>query len=387
MTLLPFFKMMAEKQATDLFLTAGAPIRVKIQGETVPVNNQVLNSEHVKQLAYQLMSPEKIRDFEADLEMNLGYPVEGVGNFRVNIFRQRGQVAMVIRYIRAVAATIDDLKLPPVLKDLIMEKRGLIFVAGATGSGKSSTVTAMLEHRNASHSGHILTVEDPIEYIYPHRKSIVSQREVGIDTLTYADALKNAMREAPDVLMIGEIRDRMTMTQALMYAQAGHLCVSTLHANNSYHMLNRVINLFPHEARESLLMDLSVALKAVISQRLVKSKTGRLIPAVEVMLNSNRIAELIKDGEIDQIKDAMENSLSSGSQTFERALYKLYRDDVITYDEAIANADSATNFAWLVNNGQSLEEQEKAKREKQQDESNTSGYQEPDVSFDIDLHE
>lgn len=395
MNLLPFFKMMAERHASDLFVTAGAPVQVKMQGVLYPVNKQVLGPDHVKQLAYELMDAEKIRTFEAELEMNFAHYVEGTGNFRVNIFKQRGSVGIVVRYVKAVAPTIDELRLPEVLKQLIMEKRGMIFVVGSTGSGKTSTVTAMLEHRNTTAPGHILTIEDPVEYLYPHRKCIVNQREVGIDTHSFSDALKNAMREAPDVMMIGEIRDKMTMTHALTYAQAGHLIVSTLHANNSYHSMNRIINFFPHEARESLLMDLSVALKAVISQRLVKNKQGKLIPAVEVMVNSARVAELIKVGQIDQLKDAMENSLYQGSQTFEQALYKLFRDGEITYEEALANADSATNLAWLVNNAQSQEEIEAEKLRRRASDRPASAAPAPaasketggdDVSFDIDLH-
>ncbi|WP_184197511.1 PilT/PilU family type 4a pilus ATPase [Chitinimonas taiwanensis] len=383
MNLLPFFKMMAERQASDLFLTVGSPIQVKIQGVLYPVNKQVLDAQQVKALAYELMSEDQRHTFEAEWEMNFGYLLEGVGNFRVNIFRQRGTTGMVVRYIKAISPSIDDLRLPEALKSLIMEKRGLIFVVGSTGSGKTSTITAMLEHRNHTSPGHILTIEDPIEYIYPHRKSIVNQREVGIDTHSFSDALKNAMREAPDVLMIGEIRDKMTMQHALTYAQAGHLIVSTLHANNSYHSMNRIINFFPHEARESLLMDLSVALKAVISQRLVKNQQGQLVPAVEVMVNSSRIAELIKNGEIDQMKEAMEQSLYQGSQTFEQALYKLYKAGEITYEEALANADSATNLAWLVNNAQSQEEQEADRNQRRQAQAAAP---EPEVSFDIDLH-
>ncbi|QDQ27370.1 PilT/PilU family type 4a pilus ATPase [Chitinimonas arctica] len=366
MNLLPFFKMMSERQASDLFVTAGSPVQVKIQGVLYPVNKQVLDGSHVKALAYELMTEDQQSTFEAEWEMNFGHLVEGVGNFRVNVFKQRGSMAIVVRYIKAVSPTIDDLRLPDALKSLIMEKRGLIFVVGSTGSGKTSTITAMIEHRNTTTPGHILTIEDPVEYIYPHRKSIISQREVGIDTHSFSDALKNAMREAPDVLMIGEIRDKMTMQHALTYAQAGHLIVSTLHANNSYHSMNRIINFFPHEARESLLMDLSVALKAVISQRLVKNKQGQLTPAVEVMVNSSRIAELIKGGDIDQMKEAMEQSLYQGSQTFEQALYKLYRDGEISYDEAMANADSATNLAWLINNAQSQEEIEADRSKKRQ---------------------
>ncbi|MDN3577564.1 PilT/PilU family type 4a pilus ATPase [Chitinimonas viridis] len=387
MNLLPFFKMMAEKKASDLFVTAGSPVQVKIQGVLYPVNKQVLESAHVQTLAYELMTEDQRATFESEWEMNFGHPIEGIGNFRINIFRQRGNVGIVVRYIKAISPTIDDLRLPDALKQLIMEKRGLIFVVGSTGSGKTSTITAMLEHRNTTSPGHILTIEDPIEYIYPHRKSIVSQREVGIDTHSFSDALKNAMREAPDVMMIGEIRDKMTMQHALTYAQAGHLIISTLHANNSYHSMNRIINFFPHEARESLLMDLSVALKAVISQRLVKNKQGQLTPAVEVMVNSSRIAELIKNGEIDQMKEAMEQSLYQGSQTFEQALYKLYREGEITYDEAMTNADSATNLAWLINNAQSQEEKDAERSQKRaQSDAARAAPAEPEISFDIDLH-
>ncbi|MGQ5522406.1 PilT/PilU family type 4a pilus ATPase [Chitinimonas sp. PSY-7] len=385
MNLFPFFKMMAERQASDLFITAGSPVQVKIQGVLYPVNKQVLDSQQVKSLAYELMDEDQRHTFEAEWEMNFGYPIEDLGNFRVNVFRQRGNVGMVVRFIKATSPTIDQLRLPESLKSLVMEKRGLVFVVGSTGSGKTSTITAMLEHRNTIAPGHILTIEDPIEYIYPNRQSIVNQREVGIDTHSFSDALKNAMREAPDVLMIGEIRDKMTMQHALTYAQAGHLIISTLHANNSYHSMNRIINFFPHEARESLLMDLSVALRAVISQRLVKNMQGQLVPAVEVMLNTSRIADLIKSGEIDQMKEAMEQSLSQGSQTFEQALYKLYKAGEITYDEALTNADSASNLAWLVNNAQSLEEMD-AEKEKRRQEREANNTAEPDVSFNIDLH-
>ena len=350
MVLTPLFKLMAEKQASDMFFTAGSPIQIKIQGEVMPINAQVLDPASVQKMAYECMTPEQIKAFEAELEINFSLIESGVGSFRVNVFRQRGAVAMVIRHIKVAIPTIEELRLPPVLKDVVMEKRGLIMVVGSTGSGKSSTLAAMINHRNQSKSGHILTIEDPIEFMYRHAKSIVNQREVGIDTRSYSNALVNAMREAPDVILIGECRDRETFLAALAYAQTGHLCLTTVHANNSYYALNRVINFFPHEARNSLLMDLSVSLRAVVSQRLVRDTHGKLCPAAEILLNTKHIQELIKSGDIDQIKDAMEQSLAPGCQTFEQALYGLYTQGVISLDEALANADSATNLSWLIDN-------------------------------------
>ncbi|WP_410498169.1 PilT/PilU family type 4a pilus ATPase [Chitinibacter sp. S2-10] len=380
MNLMPFFKLMAERSASDLFLAANSPIVIKISGLCHPVNNQVLNAEHVKQLAYQLMGPERVAIFERDLEMNMAYPVPELGNFRINVFKSRGTVALVARYIKPKADTLEQLGMPEILKELVMEKRGIILLVGATGSGKSSTVSAMLEHRNENHSGHILTLEDPIEFIYTHKKSLVNQREIGTDTHSYHDALRNAMREAPNVLMLGEIRDQETMTYAMQYAQAGHLCISTLHANNSYHSLSRIVNFYPQEARESLLYDMSTSLKAIVSQRLVRSKTGKLKPAVEIMINTNRVAELIRTGELTEIKDAMEQTLAEGSQTFEQSLYRMYRNGEIDLDEALRNADSATNLSWMVNNAQTIDEQEASKDAKAQQQA------EEDISFDMPLH-
>ncbi|MGH8639389.1 MAG: PilT/PilU family type 4a pilus ATPase, partial [Burkholderiales bacterium] len=308
MVLTPLFKLMAEKQASDMFFTAGSPIQIKIQGEVMPINAQVLDPAAVQKMAYECMTPEQIKTFEAELEINFSLIESGVGSFRVNVFRQRGAVAMVIRHIKVTIPSIEELRLPPVLKDVVMEKRGLIMVVGSTGSGKSSTLAAMINHRNQSKSGHILTIEDPIEFMYRHAKSIVNQREVGIDTRSYSNALVNAMREAPDVILIGECRDRETFQAALAYAQTGHLCLTTVHANNSYYALNRVINFFPHDARNSLLMDLAVSLRAVVSQRLVRDLQGKLCPAAEILMNTKHIQELIKGSEIDQIKDAMEQS-------------------------------------------------------------------------------
>ncbi len=355
MVLDPLLKLMAEKRASDLFFSPGAPIHIKIQGVVMPVNNQVLDAEATRRIAYELLSPEQAKSFEENWEMNFAFAREGIGSFRVNVFRQRGHISLVIRYLAGVIPSIEELKLPPVFKDLVMEKRGLVLVVGATSSGKSTSLASMVQYRNATRTGHILTVEDPIEYVFRHDKSIVSQREIGIDTHSYAQALTNAMREAPDMLMIGEIRDRETLQHALIYAQTGHLCLATLHANNSYHALNRIINFFPHEARESLLMDLSVSLRCVISQRLIKGVDGKLVPAVEVLLNTVHIAELIKNGETDQIKEAMEQSLSPGSQSFEQDLYRLYASGEITLEEALANSDSPTNLSWLINNAKAAE--------------------------------
>lgn len=350
MDLTQLFKFMADKQASDMYISAGSPVLMKIEGETMPLNSQVLDGETVKKIAYSLMTEANIKTFEDTLELNFGFGVPNIGKFRINVFRQRGSVALVARYISSSVPTIAALGLPPSLKDLVLEKRGLILVVGQTGSGKSSTLAAMLDHRNSTKSGHILMIEDPIEFQHPHKKCIVNQREVGIDTLTYSAALLNAVREAPDVMMIGEIRDRETMLQAMIYAETGHLLLATLHANNSYHTLNRVINLFPHEARNNLLHDLSIGLKAVISQRLVRGKNGKRIPAVEVLVNSPYVAELIKSGETEKIKEAMEQSLTPGSQTFEHALFGLYQEGRISLDEALANSDSPTNLSWLINN-------------------------------------
>ncbi|MGH8769674.1 MAG: PilT/PilU family type 4a pilus ATPase [Burkholderiales bacterium] len=346
----PLFKLMADKYASDLFVTAGAPIQIKIAGNVVPVNSQVIDAASAKKIALEMMSEEQVRDFESRMEMNFAHSVPSVGSFRVNVFRQRGAVAIVVRHVKMEIPEITELGLPPQLRDLIMEKRGLVLVVGSTGCGKSTTLAAMIEHRNTTRSGHILTIEDPIEFVFKHKKSIVNQREVGMDTLSYETALVNAMREAPDVLMIGEIRERGTLTQALIYAQTGHLCLSTLHANNSYHALNRIINFFPHDARASLLMDLSISLRCVISQRLVRDVNNRLVPAVEILLNTKHIAELIKGGSTDEIKEAMEKSLSPGCQTFEQALFKLYDEGKITMDEALAHSDSPTNLSWIINN-------------------------------------
>jgi twitching motility protein PilU len=343
------FKLMAEKKASDLFISCGAPINIKINGVVMAVSAQPMVPDTVRQIAYEMMTPEQVRKFEENLEMNLSHIDPGVGNFRVNILRQRNTISLVIRYVRSDIPAFEDLKLPPVLLDLVSEKRGMVLVVGPTGSGKSTTLAAMINHRNATRSGHILTIEDPIEYLFRHNKCIVNQREIGTDTLSYNNALQNALREAPDVMMIGEIRDRETMTQTLIHTLTGHLCLSTLHANNSYHALSRIVNLYPHDARAGLLSDLAIGLRAIVSQRLVRNKENVLQPAVEVLLNTQHVSDLIKAGEIGQIKDAMEQSLFPGTQTFEQALCKLYLDGVISYDEALSTADSPTNFAWLIN--------------------------------------
>jgi twitching motility protein PilU len=340
---------MADKKASDIFLSVGSPINIKINGVAMPVNQTIMTADTVRQLLYGVLTEHQIREYEEDMELNTAYNLEGVGAFRISAFRQKGSPAVVVRYIPGAIPPLDSLGLPEVLKEVIMQKRGLILMVGATGSGKSTSVAAMLDHRNGLMSGHILTLEDPVEYIFQNRKSIVNQREVGTDTKAFEIALKNALRQAPDCILIGEIRDKQTMTMALAYSQSGHLCLATLHANNSYHAMNRIINFYPLENRPSLLLDLSAALQAVVSQRLVRTKTGMRVPAVEVLLNTRHIAELIERGEINEIKEALEKSMSPGSQTFEQALFKLFMDGKITQDEAMANADSATNMLWLIN--------------------------------------
>ena len=352
MIITPLLKLAAEKQASDLFFSVGAPINIKIEGVVMPVNAQKLNPETVQRIAYEIMTPEQTALFEQDMEMNFSYRVKDVGNFRINIFRQRGNIAIVVRYVRSNVQGAEELNLPPIVKDLIMEKRGLVLVVGATGSGKSTTLATMIEHRNSVSPGHILTIEDPIEYLFKHNKSIVNQREIGPDTLSYENALVSAMREAPDVLMIGEVRDRETLRHALIFAQTGHLCLSTLHANNSYHALNRIVNFFPYDARPSVLSDLSMCLRAVISQRLVRGVDGRQLPAVEILLNTSLIADMIKKGEIEGIRDAIQQSVSPGSQTFEQALYKLYKGGKVSKEEALRNAYSASNLSSLIDYSQ-----------------------------------
>src|SRR3954469_23317672 len=343
------FKLMADKQASDLFISCGAPINIKVNGVVQPVSTQPMDFETVRRIAYELMNKEQAREFENTMEMNLSHLDRAVGNFRVNIFRQRGTISLVIRYVRSNVPPFEQLKLPSVLLDLVTEKRGLVLVAGATGSGKSTTLAAMLDYRNSTKPGHILTIEDPIEYLFEHRQSLVNQREIGVDTTDYANALQNALREAPDLIMVGEVRDKETMQSALLHTLTGHMCMTTIHASNSYHALSRIINLFPHDARSAVLSDLSIGLRAIICQRLIRNRDGEQQPAVEILLNTALIADLIKNGEFPQIKEAMEQSLYPGSQTFEQSLSRLYLDGVISYDEAMQGADSPTNLAWLIN--------------------------------------
>jgi twitching motility protein PilU len=343
------FQVMAEKKASDIFVSVGAPINIKLNGVAVPINQTIMTAATVQQLLYEVLNERQIKEYEEEMELNTAYAYEGVGTFRISAFRQKGSPAVVVRYIPSSIPAIDSLGIPEVLKEVIMQKRGLILMVGATGSGKSTSLSSMLDFRNERKSGHILTLEDPVEFIFSNKKSIVNQREVGTDTKAFEIALKNALRQAPDCILIGEIRDKQTMAMSLAYAQSGHLCLATLHANNSYHAMNRIINFYPLENRPSLLLDLAAALQSIISQRLVRTKTGARVAACEVLLNTRHIAELIEKGEINEIKDALEKSMSPGSQTFEQALFKLFIEGRITQEEAMANADSATNMLWLIN--------------------------------------
>jgi twitching motility protein PilU len=352
MDITPYLKLMVEKSASDLFLTVGAPVKIKIEGIVQSVGKTLLTPELVKSAAYAIMD-ERLRNvFEETLECDFAIQLEdGSARFRVNVFRQRGDAAMVLRLIPSKIPTVEELGLPEILTDIVSQKRGLVLMVGATGSGKSTTLAAMINHRNTTMPGHILTIEDPVEFYHPNLKSIINQREVGVDTLSYARALKSSLREAPDVILIGEIRDRETMEAAMELANTGHLAISTLHANNANQAVERVINMFPHDSHKQLFMDLSLNLRGVISQRLVPDICGKRCAAIEIMLCTPHISELILKGELDEIKEAMSDSGAKGMQTFDESLYNLYKEGRISLDEALNNADSRTNLEAKINFG------------------------------------
>lgn len=350
MNLDQLFKLMSEKDASDLYLAVGSPITIKINGVCVPINQERLQPQSVVSLLANRVTDAQFRELEETRELNLGLPVPGVGSFRLSAFMQRGSISAVVRYIPHEVPQLEELLLPEVLKSLVMERRGLILVVGAAGSGKSTTIASMLDHRNELITGHILTFEDPIEFLFRNKRSIINQREIGHDALTLEAAMRNAMRQAPDVLFIGEIRDRETMAAALGYSMSGHLVVATLHATNSAHALNRVISFYPNEARVALFQDLAASLKAVISQRLVRSKKGGRVPAVEILSNDGHTRDLIERGDVQAIKESLEHSLAPDSQSFEQSLYTLLQRDVVTRDDALQAADSKNNLLWLINN-------------------------------------
>ena len=339
-----YLRILAKNDGSDLYLSTGAPPCAKFQGVLKPLSKEALGSGQIKQIADSIMDDEQREIFDHELEMNLAISVPRVGRFRINIFKQRNEFSIVARNIVTEIPKFDDLKLPEILKDVIMTKRGLILFVGGTGSGKSTSLAALIDHRNTISGGHIITIEDPIEFVHKHKKSIINQREVGVDTRSFAAALKNTLRQAPDVILIGEIRDRETMEHALAFAETGHLAISTLHANNANQALDRIINFFPEERRNQLLTDLGMNLRAFVSQRLVRTADGKRAAAVEVLLGTSTIQELILRGELDGIKEIMEKSERLGMQTFDSALFKLYKEGRISLDEAIKNADSANNL-------------------------------------------
>jgi twitching motility protein PilU len=350
MALERLFHLMAEKNASDLYLSVGSPVTIKINGVCVPINQERLAPQAIVGLLAERLTDAQFRELEETRELNIGLPVQDVGSFRLSAFLQRGSVSAVIRYIPHEVPRLEDLMLPDILKDLILDKRGLILVVGAAGSGKSTSIASMIDHRNELTTGHILTFEDPIEFLFRNKKSIINQREIGSDAKTLHAALRNAMRQAPDVLFIGEIRDRDTMGAALAYSMSGHLVVATMHATNSAHALNRVISFYTPETRQALFQDLAASLKAIISQRLVRSKKGGRVPTVEVLMNSGHMTDLIERGDVQSIKEAMEQSLAPESQTFEQSLYTLLQRDAVTREDALGSADSKNNLLWLINN-------------------------------------
>jgi twitching motility protein PilU len=347
----PLFKLMVDKHASDLFFTANSPIKIKIEGQIFPINKQVLSPETVRQAAYGLMTPEQLESFHREYEIDFAVSEPGLGRFRVNVFYQRGFPAMVLRYITANMPKLESLGLPDMVRELSMLKRGLILVVGATGSGKSTTLAAMIDHRNETSSDHIITIEDPIEFLHANKRSIVNQREIGADTRSYERALRSAMRAAPDVILIGEIRDRETMQSAINLAGTGHLVMATLHANNAAETMDRIINMFPQDQHGQIFLDLSQYLRAIMAQRLVMGLDNRRVAAIEIMMNTPHIAELIRKGDIVSMKEAIRASSERGVQSFDSALHKLYVDQRISLEEALGAADSRTNLEAKINFG------------------------------------
>jgi twitching motility protein PilU len=351
MNVKPLFKLMVEKKASDLFFSPYTPAKIKIDGKIMPVNKLEMTPRMVKQAALELMDESQLEEFSRELEIDFAISEPGLGRFRVNVFHQRGNVAMVLRYITAELPTLDELGMPQQIKDLVMLRRGLILMVGATGCGKSTTLAAMINHRNEKTSSHIITIEDPIEFLHSNKQSIVNQREVGLDTKSYGRALKSAMRAAPDVILIGEVRDRESMQSALDMAGTGHLVVGTLHANNAAEALDRIINLFPHAQHSQIFMDLAHYLRAILSQRLVRGRNGKLVAAVELMLNTPHIKDLILKGDISAVKEAHKESGEAGMQNFDDALLDLYKAGSITLEEAMTHADSRANLEAKINFG------------------------------------
>ncbi len=351
MNVQPLFSLMVEKKASDLFLTCHAPVKIKIDGKIMPVNKLDLTPKMVKQAVLELMTEAQMEEFQRELEIDFAVSKPGLGRFRVNVFHQRGAVAMVMRYISTEMPDLDELNMPAILKELVMFRRGLILMVGATGSGKSTTLAGMINYRNEKTASHVITIEDPIEFLHTNKKSIINQREIGSDTKSYARALKSAMRGAPDVILIGEIRDRETMEAAISMAGTGHLVLATLHSNNTAETLDRVINIFPEEAHPQVYMDLSQYLRAIVSQRLVRSVSGERCAAMEIMLNTPRLAELIQQGDIAKVKESFYESTEQGMQTFDESLLQLYKDGKVSMDEALANADSRANLEAQIHFG------------------------------------
>jgi len=349
-TMRRILRLMSEKRASDIYLSAHSPALIRINGQCVPINSQILPPDAPLNLLAEILPAQQIDELKEKNELNVGWSMPGVGRFRISGMRQRGSFAVVIRFIVNEVPPISSLSLPPLLAELMLQKRGLILMVGATGSGKSTTLASMIDHRNANASGHILTIEDPVEFLFKNKRSVVNQREVGTDTDSLPIALKNALRQAPDVIMIGEIRDRETMTAAIAYSQTGHLCLATLHANNSYQAMNRILSFFPVEVRQTMLGDLAAATRAIVSQRLLRTIAGTRTPAVEIMLNTRLVSEMIEKGNFSGIVEAMEKSLAEGSQTFEQDIARLIVAGVVDRKEGLSNSDSPTNLMWRLQN-------------------------------------